>query len=359
MSDKFIIFSDLHVHNHGSDWRRVDDAIEVLDWIKKEALERDIKDLFFLGDWFHVRGYAYPSIMSRTYKKLLEFKEAGLNMVLLVGNHDMPYKSTTKDNSLTVYNSVFPVVEQPKVWEAENYNFYFLPYVEDKDQLNWAIQKIYSELEEQTNSVAPDQAPSRDGTPKKNVLLAHLDIKDALYQTNVSSNHGVDSKKLSEMFDMVITGHYHVPQILQDNIYYVGSPYQQSFGEADQDKGFIVFDDGEIEYVKNTFSPKYLYVKPTQIDERLRGNYVKIEADNVDNIAAIRAQAEKFSPRNLSITLSQDRRVAGTRVEPNSYRDVKSILKEWVEKNANSKEYNKDKLFEYGVKIIDETKSEE
>ena len=40
--DRYIIFSDLHKHNHGQDWRRVDDAVEVLRWIRKEAIEREM-----------------------------------------------------------------------------------------------------------------------------------------------------------------------------------------------------------------------------------------------------------------------------------------------------------------------------
>ena len=56
MSDKFLIFSDLHVHNHSSDWRRVKDGLATLEWIHDEAVSRKIDKVFFLGDFFHVRG---------------------------------------------------------------------------------------------------------------------------------------------------------------------------------------------------------------------------------------------------------------------------------------------------------------
>lgn len=360
MSDRFLIFSDLHIHNHGNDWRRVDDALNVLDWVKETALEKDINKIFFLGDWFHVRGYAYPSILARTYHKLMEFKDAGLELMLLVGNHDMPYKSTTKHNSLTVYNSIFPIIEQPMVFEGEDHDFFLLPYVENPTQLNWAINQIVSRGQGEYASANGTivRRSNHSPSPKKRVLLAHLDIKDALYHTNVESTHGVDAGSLADQFDLVISGHYHIPQQVKDNVWYVGSPYQHNFGEAGQDKGLMIFEDGELSYVQNDFSPRFIYVNHDKIDERITGNYVKIEANSADNIAALREEAAQFNPRKVSITLNPDRGLQGDFKLKSNAKDIKTLLREWVDKNANSDEYDKEKLYYTGVDIVNSVKGE-
>jgi DNA repair exonuclease SbcCD nuclease subunit len=346
MSDKCILFSDFHIHNHGSDWRRVDDGLEVLDWIYNVAIERDIKTVRFAGDFFHVRGYMYPSIVSKVYKELQKFKDAGIDLHLLIGNHDMPYRHSTKHNCLTAFDALYPVVEQPMVDEGENWDFYYLPYVEEQDRLEWAINNIH-EIAQKSS--------------KKSALIAHLDIHNAVIHGNgTRSTHGISAKQLSKKFDMVFSGHYHTRQTLHDNVFFIGSPYQQNFSEAKQAKGITIFDNGELEFVENTFSPKYVYVNSKRIDDRIANNYVKIFAEGSDNIAAIHEEAMKFNPRNVTITIDnknmqQEEKLVDIK---SSAKDVKNLLKEWVEKNANEDLYDLNLLLKHGYDIVEGVSSD-
>lgn len=361
MSDRFILFSDFHIHNHANDWRKVDDALEVLDWIHKEAVDRKIDKVFFLGDFFHVRGYMYPSIVARAYKALAKFRDSDIEMFLLVGNHDMPYKNTTKHNCITAFGDLAHIIEQPMVYEGANYDFYLLPYVESTSKLNWAIDKL-SQIAK-GGEVRNGNTISRKATTnseKQNVLLAHLDIKGAKFHTHVKSTHGTNSTKLSKAFDLVLTGHYHTHQQVKDNVWYIGSPYQINFGEAGEQKGFIVFDDGELEFVENTFSPKYMYVSPSEIDDRITDNYVTITVDDSSNLIQVREKAAKYNPRNVNVKidraqLSEERQLISMK---NDAKDVKALLKEWVDKTANASIYNKEKLYSYGIAIVEESNEE-
>ena len=342
MEDRYLIFSDIHIHNHSNDWRRVDDALEVLDWILEESLKNEIKTVFFLGDFFHVRGYMYPSIVSKAYKKLLRFKEEKIDMHMLVGNHDMPFRHITKHNSLTAFNSIFPIIEQPMVFQGSEWDFYYLPYIEEQEHLEWAIEKIYDE--------------SKVSKEHKTVLLAHLDIYNALFHNSgTRSVTGVAPKFLSDKFDLVITGHYHTHQRILENIWYVGSPYQQNFSEANQKKGIMLFDNGSLTFIENKFSPKFLYINPDEVDERIENNYIKIFADKNDNIAALREKALKFNPRNVSISIGGSKQITDEKLInlKSSAKDVKLLLKEWVDKNANEDLYDKDRLIKSGYQIVE------
>lgn len=344
MGERILFFSDLHLHPFGSDWRRVDDSLAVLDWIYREAVERQIKKVWFLGDFYHVRGYLYPSVVSRAYNELLKFKDAGIEVALLVGNHDMPYRHTTKHNSVTSLGSVCTIVEQPVVYEGNGWNFYWLPYVEGTDKAKWAVDQIRAEVD-----------PN-----KKSCLLAHLDLYGAKFHTNIMSTHGLVAEELTKQFDLVLTGHYHTHQKILDNIWYIGSPYQQSYGEIDEDKGFMIFDDGKLEYVKNTFSPRYMHITSEQINEGITNNYVTITINDSSNVVQIRELASQFNPRAVSVKIDRtaveaERQLVQIKTDA---KDVQSLLTEWVNKTANSAIYDIEKLLGYGFSIVREKEEE-
>ena len=342
MSEKYLIFTDFHIHNHSGDWRRVDDAIEVLRWILSNAIERNIKKVFFLGDFFHVRGYIYPTVMAKSFNELKKFKDNDIDLYMLTGNHDAPYKNSTKYNSITAFGSIAHVIEQPCLLETDEYNFYWLPYVESTPKTEWAIKNIVAGMKP---------------TNKKNILLAHLDIKGAFVSKSLPSPDGIDPKKLTDCFDSVITGHYHGRQQVMDNIHYIGTPYQQNFTEANGDKGFAIFSENQLEYVDNTFSPKYFYITPTEISETIAGNYVNVRLNDSSQVLQIREAAMLFKPRQVSIEIDrllveEERKKVIIHTDT---KDVRVLLKEWVMKTANPNIYNIDTLISKGLNLIDET----
>lgn len=339
MTDRFLIYADLHMHSHGGDWRRVDDAAKVLEWIHNVAKEKDIKHVLFLGDFFHVRGYIYPSVMSKAYGILKNIREDGIRHSMLIGNHDMPYRGTTKHNSLTALGEVVDVIEQPMVLETPTRNFFWMPYVEHPEKANWALERIVAEKGD-----------------KPAVLLGHLDIVDAYYHANVKSTHGVSAKFLSENFELTLMGHYHKRQTMQGNVHYVGSPYQQNFGEADNEPGILIYDDGKLEWVTNDFSPKYKYITGEEVDASIEGHYVNITVDDPTILLDIRESAARFNPRAISVKLRRmDSQVERKRAKIESdSRDVTTLLREWVSKTANPTLYDHDKLLRYGMQFIKE-----
>ena len=331
-----IIFSDLHVHPHGNDWKKVDDAIAVIDWVREQAVEREIDTVFFLGDLFHVRGYLYPSALARTYEAIKEMKDGGIDVYLIVGNHDMPHKYTTADNSVTTLNGVATVVDRPAVYEDGKYNFWMLPYVESEVALTNAVKRL-----------AGEQA-----TGKKNILLAHLDVKGALFHGTTTSNVGVTPELLDECFDMTITGHYHRSQKVTDKILYVGSPYQINWGESNDTKGIWIFDDGELEFVENTFSPKHIYATPETIGPHIQDHYVSVSVDSEVDVTKVREEALAYEPRSVRVkVVPAGNRMNRTKIE-NDIKDVRALLSEWVDKMAKNTTLDRDRLLNTGLGIV-------
>ena len=76
---------------------------------------------------------------------------------------------------------------------------------------------------------------------RKTLLLGHFQVKGC-QMSKGTSEHGLDSNML-EMFTLSLLGHVHKPQqIGQLNAHYVGSPFQQDYGEAGEDKRVGLLD---------------------------------------------------------------------------------------------------------------------
>jgi hypothetical protein len=96
-------------------------------------------------------------------------------------------------------------------------------------------------------------------TPAK-YCIGHLDIFGALCGSDgFRSAHGYEPE-LFKKFKSVWTGHFHAQSFVEPNIHYLGIPYQLTFMDIHDQKGFHLFDvDSELlEYVPN---PHELYIR--------------------------------------------------------------------------------------------------
>jgi hypothetical protein len=68
-------------------------------------------------------------------------------------------------------------------------------------------------------------------------------------------------------------GHYHIHQQIAKRAWYVGAPLQHSFRDVGNKCGFMIVDIeagkvGDIEFIENTFSPKFHVVDVSKDDPR-------------------------------------------------------------------------------------------
>jgi DNA repair exonuclease SbcCD nuclease subunit len=73
-------------------------------------------------------------------------------------------------------------------------------------------------------------------------------------------DHGIDSQCLFSKSPYVMSGHFHHKdhrKYKHGDIVYLGSPYQQNFGDMDSSRGIYIFDlaTNEYEFIENTVSP--------------------------------------------------------------------------------------------------------
>jgi DNA repair exonuclease SbcCD nuclease subunit len=194
--------------------------------------ENKIKTVFHLGDLVDRRKYISFATLRRMKESFLEpLAERGINLHLLVGNHDATYKNTNDVNApdqlLYGYSNVM-VYDQPK--EIMGGQLALMPWIPNED-----VGEALSFIE----------------GCKAKILFGHLEINTFDVMRGVKMEHGMDPKPLRK-FDAVLSGHFHTKQ---DNghIYYLGCPYEITFSDLADNKGFHEFDfeTRELKFIHN------------------------------------------------------------------------------------------------------------
>lgn len=173
-----------------------------------------------MGDILDSHNIAKIQPYMKAYKFLYTLATK-LPVYLLIGNHDRPNNRTY----LTEEHFFFPyklskvnnlhIVDNPIMETINGVNVGFVPYV--------PVGKF---------KAAVKQIPYREAS----VIFAHQEFAGCSYNGVKSTKGDVWSLNAPT----VISGHIHDEQQIQDNLLYVGTPFQISFGES-YDKSISIF----------------------------------------------------------------------------------------------------------------------
>jgi DNA repair exonuclease SbcCD nuclease subunit len=275
----FLVMSDLHLHNHNvfgslnenKNNQRLIDGLEAVEKVLEKAIEKQIKYVFCLGDIFQTKINIPVDVISLTVQTFRKFKENGIKLILLVGNHDKFF--TDEENSihsLEIFRDCAIIVDRPQVIRIKGIDFYMMPYMDHKDGM---LQILYSMI---------DQDKEKDRTK---ILMLHEDIGGLRYDNGTISSAPIKYENLNpSFFNIIYSGHIHLRTEF-GRFVYVGSLYQKDFNEEGQDKGCYLLEVFENK-LSNTFLPipskKFKTVYAFENPLYTRYYYYKIIVDEID-----------------------------------------------------------------------------
>lgn len=226
-------------------------------YVKKHG----IKEIFQLGDLFDNRTSlsikAFHACKNEWFDPLAELD---VGMHVLLGNHDILHKNTLEINSpellLGEYNNINVITKPTKIGDfdiipwicAENEDYILKEFITRKDRASFC--------------------------------LGHFEFSGfAMHRGGEAMNHGY-SADLFSGYEMVFSGHYH-HKSQKGNILYVGTPYEITWADYADPKGFHVLDlnTGKLEFVPNPFTmfARVVYNNGWSGDiSTLRDKFVKI-----------------------------------------------------------------------------------
>jgi len=285
-SKKIGVFSDIHIGLglDSSTWHDI--VLEFAKWVSEIYLKEGINDIIIPGDIFHNRN----EISVNTLATATEFFDIlkDFKIYILAGNHDCYYKDRSDVNSISLlkgWSNITIADKEPLLLKAGNKTISLIPWgTEIKD------------------------------IPNTDICFGHFEIQTFYMNTFKKCDHGMESANLLNKAPLVISGHFHGKderKYSKGKIVYVGSPYQQNFGDVDQIRGVYTLDleTEEFVFIENTVSPKHIKIPLSMLrsnkhEEGFIKNFLKtnVEKNMVSLVIDEEISNEKISLLNSKIT---------------------------------------------------------
>ena len=200
--------------------------------------EHQIKTVIHLGDIFDRRKYVNFQILKSCKEYFFNpLRDRGIDMWVIPGNHDTFFKNTNEVNSpdllLKEYENII-MVHAPLRTRLDRSDFDFIPWI-CEDNRDAVMHHI--------------NLPPISSDPIS--CFGHFELEGYDLSRGVRNDHGMSPAELKG-YETVLTGHFHHKQA-RDNIYYLGSPYEFTWSDYNDPKGFHVFDTEttELTFIEN------------------------------------------------------------------------------------------------------------
>jgi len=154
----------------------------------------------------------------------------GITVHTIVGNHDIYYKNTNDVNAIDLllreYDNI-PIYQETTSIMVGNCNITLVPWINsDNREMSEALIK---------KSRSP-------------ICMGHLELNGFRATPGHMMEHGMDCG-IFKKFKKTFSGHYHC-RSQQDNIYYLGNPYEMFWNDVnDVNRGFHLFDTETLEHI--------------------------------------------------------------------------------------------------------------
>jgi DNA repair protein SbcD/Mre11 len=306
---KLLHFADAHIDmaNYGRHDPesglplRVLDFLRSLDVIIETAISEKADLVVFAGDAYKDRNPA-PTFQREWGRRIMRLSQAGIPTILLVGNHDLS-PAVGRAHAIQEFDTLqvphVHVIAKPQRLGPEKLGIPVqvigLPWVSRSGLMasleTSAVEpeKIFSELEQKLSEIVEALIKTADASVPV-ILTAHASVQGASYGAERTVMLGADlvlpgSLVKDPRFSYVALGHIHKPQNLNEGnqppVIYPGSIERVDFGEAKDDKFFVVATiekgvDTKVDWRKLTnvrpFIDRYMKLEGTEnITDNLKG----------------------------------------------------------------------------------------
>lgn len=203
-----------------------------LNYLEKEFFPKlqneGVNTVVFMGDFFDSRRAVNVATFAEVKKRFLDrIVEENIQLICIVGNHDLYYSDTSLLNSYEFLkgNRNIKVVTEPEIIRIGDVPMAFCPWISN-DEEKQKFQKFIAEN------------PTR-------YLFGHFETRNFMVMPGIKFDAGLDLDVFKD-FELVLSGHFHIRQ-KTGNMFYVGTPWELTWGDFGSPKGFYIADTVNIE----------------------------------------------------------------------------------------------------------------
>lgn len=210
--------------------------------------QEKVNAVLILGDTFDRRKYMNFYTLKRAKEMFFDpLANLGVDVHILAGNHDTYFKNTNDVNSVDLllkeYGISFNVIDHPSTIYVGPHKICMMP---------WICAENYEDSMETLKDT--------DAT----ICCGHFEIDGFQMYRGMPAHEGL-KRELFRKFDFTFSGHYH-HKSNADSIFYLGNPYQLTWQDYGDNRGFHIFDldKRNLEFVEN---PNVIFHRITYDDK--------------------------------------------------------------------------------------------
>ena len=219
---KPIVFTDIHWGLRSDSELHNEDCTRYIQWFIDVAKQEKADGIIFAGDWFENQERIGTSTINASFNAISELNELGIPVEIIVGNHDITYKTSRK--------------------------LYSFPYFDLLDNVSTVneIKQISQEI-----LLCPYLFGSEIALPPDSdcpFIFGHYDFPGFLMNQMIEAkDHGGLHADHFYQNKYIFSGHFHKRQIKQNkndvNICFIGNPFAHDFNDVgDRDRGCMILD---------------------------------------------------------------------------------------------------------------------
>jgi DNA repair exonuclease SbcCD nuclease subunit len=302
---KVAIITDQHFGARNDSTHFLDFYEKFYDEVFFPALrDNAINTVLILGDTFDRRKYVNFFSLKRAKHMFFDrLYDKGIEVHMLAGNHDTYFKNTNDVNSIDLllkeYDNI-NVIDSPQTihlkYADTTYDVCMLPWI--------CAENCDNSMAEIKNTSAT-------------LCMGHLEISGFAMYRGMPSHEGLD-RALFRKFEYTFSGHYH-HKSNADGIFYLGNPYELTWQDYNDDRGFHIFDMEErtLEFIKN---PNRMFYRILYDDKKdtitditnmdltqYAGKYVKVVVINKTNPYLFdKLMSNLYNVNPVDVTIAED-----------------------------------------------------
>lgn len=270
---RIVFCADVQLHNHPQNARVLDNGLNSrfhygLETLRQAARVANGGVLVINGDLFDHRRFLEIDVLVHTYRTITEIAKTLDKVIIVVGNHDQFLRDGSV-HSTEVFKSPKSNIVVVDTWQIID------------------LGSAYGGVSLCCHAFSLDIEAVKDFVINKaslvgGILVLHQEVVGA------SMGHSICEKGLrledlcADKFAYVLLGHFHAPQALSQNVFYIGSPYQVDRSEAGDQKRFLVWESGKLSQHNVTGIPRYLSFPSVEAYERAKRDGLVSSVDFVD-----------------------------------------------------------------------------
>lgn len=293
-------------------------------------IKHNIEDVIQLGDIFdRPKGVDNISLYNSKRFFFNKFEELEIDLECLIGNHDISFKTSLEINTpeLVLGDCLHVhIYRKPEKLFFLDCTIDIIPWIckDNEDEILEFISKSTSEI-----------------------CCGHFELANFPMYRGIDNKLGRD-KDFLKKYKKVFSGHYHTASN-KGNIFYINTPYQLTWADSGDKKGFTVLDTETLEttFIENPYT---LFNKIEYTDDKIDVDLYKNTFVKVITTGKTDKKFDKFmeklnsvNPSNVNVIEESPEELLESDVDVSEIEDTISIIHQYID-GIDENHVDKDKV---------------